>query len=532
MITPKYKVVIPCAGIGQRLAHKTSRINKALITVGNKPAICHVIEKFPESCEIVIILGYKGDQVKEVVSAFYPKRSVVYVDVDKFEGPGSGLGYSLLKAKEHLNCPFIFVPNDSLVVHENIALDPTSHGNWLAYYKKQTGDGFRVSNYRTITKLNDDVVNINSKGIFEEDIYIGICGVLDHNEFWQSMIERAESIEVGEAMGLSGLKTLRAVEIKGWYDCGSLESLEIAQAALKNPEMNILDKEDEAIWFADGTVIKFSVDQDFISDRLKRLENLPTELFPKIINSGNYFYQYNFLEGSVFSSATDVPAFLELLEICWNELWRHKPNQSKDPQGLVEKFYRLKTEDRLRHYLKRYEQKESEILINGVAVPPVEALLKQVDWLEVSEKTRFSRFHGDLHGENIIVGLDGRFKLIDWRQNFGAGEYEFGDTYYDLAKILHGLIVNHGQVEKGNFSIFTKGSKNFQIDILRLNSLVSAERALRKWCDKTKYDFQHVKLITALIYINICGLHDWPYAQFLYLLGRSELYKCLLAEDY
>lgn len=527
MAGSKYKVVIPCAGIGQRLGSKTTHINKALITVGNKPAICHVIDKFPDDIELIIILGYKGEQVQEVVSTFYPERSVVYVAVDKFDGPGSGLGYSLIKAKKHLECPFIFIPNDSIVVNEDIALDPTAHGNWMAYYQKKDRDGFKVSNYRTITLSGNDVVNINPKGVNEECIYTGICGVLDHEKFWSAMVERTEAIDVGEAIGLSSLEFLRAVEVKNWYDCGSLESLDVAQRSMKNPKINILEKEDEAIWFADKTVIKFSVDKNFISDRLRRLQSLPSQMFPKIINSGKYFYQYEFLAGSVFSDQTNDVLFLDLLEACRQELWCHEPPSDRDASALVETFYRVKTKDRLGHYLKRYEQSELDIFINGVAVPSVDSLLNEIDWLEVVKKTRLSRFHGDLHGENIIIGPDGKFKLIDWRQNFGSGEYEFGDTYYDLAKILHGLVVNHGQVSLGNFSVLNDSSRSFHIDILRLNSLVSAETKLQHWCDNHGYDFQHVKLITALIYINICGLHDWPYSHFLYLLGRYELYQCV-----
>ena len=34
------------------------------------------------------------------------------------------------------------------------------------------------------------------------------------------------------------------------------------------------------------------------------------------------------------------------------------------------------------------------------------------------------------------------FSLLDWRQNFGRS-YVFGDIYYDLAKLHHGLIISH-----------------------------------------------------------------------------------------
>ena len=41
-----YKVFLPCAGIGARLGEFTDNVNKALLSVGNKPVISHIVEKF------------------------------------------------------------------------------------------------------------------------------------------------------------------------------------------------------------------------------------------------------------------------------------------------------------------------------------------------------------------------------------------------------------------------------------------------------------------------------------------------------
>ena len=53
-----YKVVIPSAGLGTRISPYTKFFNKALVSIGDKPAIARVIEKFPEEIEIIVILGY------------------------------------------------------------------------------------------------------------------------------------------------------------------------------------------------------------------------------------------------------------------------------------------------------------------------------------------------------------------------------------------------------------------------------------------------------------------------------------------
>ena len=76
--------------------------------------------------------------------------------------------------------------------------------------------------------------------------------------------------------------------------------------------------------------------------------------------------------------------------------------------------------------------------INGNIVPPISELLNLVDWDNLSSGIP-TRFHGDLHFENILISETGNFSLLDWRQDF-AGLQEYGDLYYDLAKLLHGMI--------------------------------------------------------------------------------------------
>ena len=52
-----YKFVIASAGLGSRVGPFTKFMNKAMITIGNKPAICHIIDLVPLSVEVIIIIG-------------------------------------------------------------------------------------------------------------------------------------------------------------------------------------------------------------------------------------------------------------------------------------------------------------------------------------------------------------------------------------------------------------------------------------------------------------------------------------------
>ena len=184
-----YKVVIPSAGKGARLKDLSKHINKALVSVNQKPSISYVIEKFPDEIEIVIALGYQGDSVKDFLLIAYPNRKFTFVDIDLYEGKGSGLGYSLLKCQDYLDCPFIFIPNDS-IIEEEIPLPET---NWMGYSTLHDTTQYRSLNilnglitFDVIGHLEPDLtpplVTGNPKklslpsnqGIFEKSIFINL----------------------------------------------------------------------------------------------------------------------------------------------------------------------------------------------------------------------------------------------------------------------------------------------------------------------------------------------------------------------
>ena len=109
------RVCIPTAGTGSRLQELTRYLNKSLVAIANRPTLCHLIEQCPADAEFVIALGHKGHLVRQFLELAYPERTFLFAEVSPFEGPGSGLGLSLLACREHLQQPFIFMSCDTLV---------------------------------------------------------------------------------------------------------------------------------------------------------------------------------------------------------------------------------------------------------------------------------------------------------------------------------------------------------------------------------------------------------------------------------
>jgi aminoglycoside phosphotransferase (APT) family kinase protein len=192
-------------------------------------------------------------------------------------------------------------------------------------------------------------------------------------------------------------------------------------------------------------------------------------------------------------------------------------------------FYKTKTHKRVKQYFTTFEQIDSEEIINGEKVDKIFSLLERVDWMWVADGVPV-RFHGDLHFENILINRDTKtpFTLLDWRQDFG-GSLEYGDIYYDFAKLNHGIIISHELVDKKLFEVNQK-LNTVHFDFLRKQNLVDCENYFRKWVEESGYDYKKVRLMTALIYLNIAALHHYPYSMLLFYLGKTMLNEVLREE--
>ncbi len=513
-----YRVCIPTAGTGSRLGEVTKYVNKSLVTVANQSVISHVIDQFPVDAEFVIALGHKGDLVREYLEIAYPTRTFLFVNVSPYEGPGSGLGYTLLCCSQHLQQPFVFCSNDTIITSPC----PVPDHNWMSYASVED-----ITPYRTLRILHGQVTEICEKNATGNDLeaYIGLAGISDYDLFWNAMEQGGDlAVQRGESYGMEKLigNDILAYFYE-WYDTGNTEMLERVRDALRKPDTpNILDKLDEAIWFVNSTVIKFSADSKFICNRVKRSELLG-DYCPHVINAGKHMYQYLEVSGRVLSDVVNLPLFMQLL-VYSREFWKTEKLASEAQQIFQHTclcFYRDKTDERIQLFYKRYKKSDGTKLINGEPMPTLRELLNSIDWNWMSDGLP-GRFHGDFHFENILYSEgDNRFTFLDWRQDFG-GSLTTGDIYYDLAKLMHGLIISHELISKDHFWV-EWGKYEIRYDFHRKQILVECERTLNDWLVHEGYDLKKVRVLTALVYLNIAALHHYPYCLLLYALGKRML---------
>ena len=119
--------------------------------------------------------------------------------------------------------------------------------------------------------------------------------------------------------------------------------------------------------------------------------------------------------------------------------------------------------------------------------------------------------------------------LIDWREDFDGNE-TVGDIYYDFAKLEHALLVNGEIIRNKKYYVKIDNNK-VKYNIATKKNLISFRNYFHKYLIINQYDLNKVKLLSALIYLNISPLHDYPYNEFLFYHGKLTLTKILEKGD-
>ncbi len=104
--------IIICAGRGTRMGSLTDNIPKPLLSICGKPILAHIIDALPsEIDELVLVVGYRREQIEEYCGTTYKGRKVTYVHQDDFAG---GTGAALMLTKDIVTGTFLFMYGDDI----------------------------------------------------------------------------------------------------------------------------------------------------------------------------------------------------------------------------------------------------------------------------------------------------------------------------------------------------------------------------------------------------------------------------------
>jgi choline kinase/thiamine kinase-like enzyme len=511
------QVVIPSAGIGSRLGNLTEHVNKAMIQIDGKAIISHILSLYPPETEFIICLGHKGNFLRQYLEISHPELNFQFVEIDNYKGPKSGLGHTLKQTKNLIKGPFYFHTNDAIFLKKIPKFDKDTIV--LSTNNIDSRDFRTVSLYENNMIVNKffDKTNEKLENVFT---YTGVAFIKNYLAFKEFLDDI--SVEIGESdyfiKKIGGETSYYLAD--DWIDIGSINGINNAKENLGG--FKNLSKTTEEIYFINDNVIKFDKSSENLLKKVTR-NNLLKKIVPQIESHTENFFSYKYKEGELMADLLSPhEEFNNLLNWCEHNLWI-KPTLNKSElsnfKNNTKKFYYEKTYDRINLFQEEFEYFDNSSQINGKAYPKLDSILRNLNWDIIYDSIPCT-FHGDLHFENILKTKDG-FTLIDWRSSYGD-LVEFGDLYYDLGKLLHGLWINHKIIRDNHFEISITGT-NIMFDIYQKKSLVECEAILREHAEKMNYSWNKIQTIAALILLNIAPLHHDPYAKLLYFYGKEKL---------
>lgn len=508
-------VLILAAGLGTRLDNLTEHINKALLPINNRAIISHIIDKFPKEYEFIVAIGYKGESIKEYCYLSFPNHKFTFVEIDNIVGDTSGPGYSALQCKQYLQRPFYITTCDCLIDSPMPHLD----GNWLGVQRTSYPE-----KYSTVKLDGNDIVEYSNKNENGFNMaFIGLAGIWDYNIFWEQLEVNITKGEIVSAfqnpMKYPTFKSKKLI----WFDTGNLDDLNKTKEYFKDNPLSLQKNNSEITYKEGDTFIKFTPNNLVLKNRIIRANELKNKI-PDNFNYTNNFISYQWQEGFTLYETDKV----ELYENFLNELKSNLETIIPSSVEYINKFYVEKTQERLKMFLSKNGTKffTSTHNINGVEYQSMETILSKVDFNQFNSNPFYKLFHGDLQFDNIIYNKrEKKFTYIDWRESFG-GYTSGGDIYYDLSKIYGGCIIPYDKMKNDDNITFTHGDYSVNYSFKISENLIKFREIYEQWILDNGYDLNKVKLLTAIIFLNMSPLHDGKFGNMLWFKAIEMIYDC------
>jgi CTP:phosphocholine cytidylyltransferase-like protein/thiamine kinase-like enzyme len=495
-------VIIPTAGTGSRMGKYTENLNKSLLSFKGKPIIGHIIDQFPKDTRFIIPVGYLAKQVKDFCSLAYADRQIEFVDIADYTSSSSGTATTVKQCRELIIGPFWYIPCDTYF-NENVISQVSAND---CYFVKQVAANQNYL-YTTFDVDNFAIKHISFK-VPQTDEWLAFTGV-SYIYDWQDFFVRLDNIP-----GVEIIETIRisdaVYKLDTWLDFGNPE---IYKLELIKSQKFDFTKTDELTYICNNRVIKWWLDSSISKKKYNRTLVNPNVIPANCQYNGN-FIAYDYFEGKTLYENNDPLVFASYLNWLKNEVWTPA---NVDIADASTEFYKIKTLARVNKFLEKYPNLKPVSSIDGVRVKTYEYYLNQIDWNYLSQTTLPGFIHGDLHFDNTVISNTSEFKIIDWRHEF-ASIVEYGDIYYDLAKLAGGFVINYAEIKDNNFTIEIK-EDNVRLTVPNINNIAHYQQQLKEFILTEGYDYKKVQLLIPIIFWNMSPLHSEPFDLFLWYLG-------------
>ncbi len=229
------RAFIPTAGIGTRLRPQTYSKPKALVQVAGKPVLGHILDPYVKTPikEIVMIVGYKQDQIEEYLNRNYANRfKFIFVTQE----PRLGLGHSISVAAQHITEDIIIGLGDMIFqLDYNDFIKKAVDTKSDAVIGVKSVDQPQHYGVAEVDK-NNQVINLVEKPKKpRSDLALtGLYYIRNTKQFKKSLqwlmnqpLSNGQEYQLTDALQnmIESGSTISVYSIENWLDCGRLETI-------------------------------------------------------------------------------------------------------------------------------------------------------------------------------------------------------------------------------------------------------------------------------------------------------------------
>lgn len=497
--------VILAAGRGSRLGRLGDELPKCLLPLDGQAVISHQLALAPSGARLVVVTGYRADQVEEYVRLAHPDLDVALV---REEAWGRGPGASLLEARDLVEGDLVFTACDTIWDVDASLWE--GDGSWLALAPVPAGTpparwcrAVVDDDHEYVIGLHDKTPNVVPNAF--ASVALARVSADDIGHFWIGLsVADHVAGEVQLSAGLAAIVDagvpLEARFVR-WLDVGDEQAYRAALASTSGYDPL---KPDQVTYVLprQRRVVKWHVDPQKVAWRAERAKLLGDVVPPTVEPVGRTMFASEYVEGPTVYQANTNTIVYDLLRWWEDNFWATRtalPERPPEWRERTTRFYRDKTFSRVMSL---------DPVLRAIALDAV----TRVDWDELVDSCVPGIFHGDLTYANVLTrddNWDVRFTAIDWREDF-AGETAWGDLRYDLGKLLSGTVVHWENAAHGDLRRWVAGP-------------LHAELIERYVDDELHLDVDEVRRIGALCLLNSAALHAAPMDEILVTRGARWL---------
>ena len=231
------KAIIPVAGAGTKLRPHTYTQPKALIPLAGKTVLGIIIEQIQEAGidEIIFIVGYLGDKIRDFVKLKYPDLKVHFVH----QTDRQGIGHAVRMTKSLVNNDEVFVILGDTICEYDIKAVMQSPYSILGVRKVDDPREFGVA------EIDDDgfITYVVEKPYIPKSnmALVGIYKVKETEQMFQCLESNVRQglrshgeynlTDAIDCMIKEGVK-FQSFKVENWFDCGKKETLLESNATL------------------------------------------------------------------------------------------------------------------------------------------------------------------------------------------------------------------------------------------------------------------------------------------------------------